>query len=259
MQPQRRRVARRSARTQAAIHRDHPTRLDLELRALLAVAQLARHTQAGAHHRALEDTPLPGEVDLEAAAGAQARDTARPATPRAAPAAGRSRRRGSAAASRRCRRVPPKLPSIWNGGWVSNRFGRCDLREQRVRVLARRARRRRSRAQKLMIQARLQPVWPPPCASRRSSDDARRPAPAPACPRSVIWCARVQAEQVRDVPVARLRLRRSPRATPAAGRACRSGTAAAARARAASCAAEAPRPRRGSRGAPRCSRRTGRG
>ncbi len=52
------------------------TRPDLELRAPLAVAQLARRAQAGPHHRALEKAPLPGEVDLEAAARAKARDTA---------------------------------------------------------------------------------------------------------------------------------------------------------------------------------------
>ena len=76
----------------------------------------------------------------------------------AAPAGSRSRRRGSAAASRRCRRSPPKLPSIWNGGCVSNRFGSVDLREQR-RAGSRSAWSPSSRrAQKLMIHARLQPV-----------------------------------------------------------------------------------------------------
>ena len=52
-----------------------------------------------------------------------------------------------------------------------------------------------------MIQARLQPVWPPPCASRRSSV-VRAAAASSGVPRGVILIAGVQGEEVRDVAVA---------------------------------------------------------
>ena len=100
--------------------------------------------------------------------------------------------------------VPPKLPSIWNTkplpiGCVSNRF---------LPVLAFSSWATHScacspssrRAQKSMVQARLQPVCPPPAASRRSSEmraafarsgrAARRDLPA-----------RIQAVQMRHVAV----------------------------------------------------------
>ena len=31
--------------------------------------------------------------------------------------------------------VPPKLPSIWNGGWLSKRFGRVDFSSSSLRCL----------------------------------------------------------------------------------------------------------------------------
>jgi hypothetical protein len=53
--------------------------------------------------------------------------------------------------------VPPKLPSIWNGGWLSNRFGSVDFASSLVRFSSA-VSPSPSRAKWLTIQARLQPV-----------------------------------------------------------------------------------------------------
>src|SRR5690554_276044 len=57
--------------------------------------------------------------------------------------------------------VDPKLPSIWNGGWVSNRLGRVDSFKISCTILCERLP-SCNRAQKLIFHALLQPVPPSP-------------------------------------------------------------------------------------------------
>ena len=59
----------------------------------------------------------------------------------------------------------PKLPSIWKGGWVSNRFGRVDLLRSSLYILYAWSP-SRSLDQKHIFQALLQPVPPSPLNSR---------------------------------------------------------------------------------------------
>ena len=103
---------------------------------------------------------------------------------------------GQAAAGRAGRRAPPrwlcssisaipavapKLPSIWNGGWVSHRLGRVDSVSCPASSRGR-GRRRSSRAQKLTFHARLQPVPPSPRASRETAGGlGRRGRPGAIC------------------------------------------------------------------------------
>ncbi|RAO31450.1 hypothetical protein PSN13_04013 [Micromonospora saelicesensis] len=63
--------------------------------------------------------------------------------------------------------VAPKLPSIWNGGWVSNRLARVLLLSCSLSILWAWSP-SSSRAQKLIFQALLQPVPPSPRAVRET-------------------------------------------------------------------------------------------
>lgn len=57
---------------------------------------------------------------------------------------------------------PPKLPSIWKGGCVSNMFGSAVFWSSNCTFSYAISAPRR-RAEKLIIHAQLQPVCPPPC------------------------------------------------------------------------------------------------
>ena len=107
--------------------------------------------------------------------------------------------------------VAPKLPSIWNGGCASNRFG-VDAAAGRSSCRGSRAGRSRlvsssnawspspSRAQKLIFHAIDQPV----ASSPRSSSERRAAAKSSGVRSGVISRPGMHAEQMRDVAMVRL-------------------------------------------------------
>ena len=64
--------------------------------------------------------------------------------------------------------VQPKFPSIWKGGCASNRFGYVE-RDNSVSTKRCAVSPSPNRAYRLISQAQLQPVWPPPFRIRSSS------------------------------------------------------------------------------------------
>ena len=121
--------------------------------------------------------------------------------------------------------VPPKLPSIWNGGWVSKRFGQGVARQAPRRACLWAWSPSSRRAQKLIFHALLQPVPPSP----RKISDCRAAANSFGV-RGRDLRARDRGPTGARRGGARSSGRPCPPATPGAGRACRSGSARSARA-----------------------------